>query len=71
MKTQSEYDSEFLSQDQLAKSIAQASPDTSVIVDFDETLFLLNSSAEYLNSLQPRFIAAIILVIYLSIIYFF
>ncbi len=61
MKTQSEYDSEFLSQDQLAKSIAQASPDTSVIVDFDETLFLLNSSAEYLNSLQPRFIAAIIL----------
>ena len=61
MTAQSEYNIEFLSQDQLPKSITQAAPDTPLIVDFDETLFLLNSSAEYLNSLRPRFIAAIIL----------
>ena len=61
MKAQSEYNSKFLSQEQLPQSIAQATPDTPIIVDFDETLFLLNSSAEYLNSLRPRFIAAIIL----------
>ena len=61
MTAQSEYNIEFLSQEQLPKSISQAAPGTPVIVDFDETLFLLNSSAEYLNSLQPRFVAAIIL----------
>ena len=61
MTAQSENNIEFLSQEQLPKSISQAAPGTSVIVDFDETLFLLNSSAEYLNSLQPRFLAAIIL----------
>ena len=61
MKAQSEYNIEFLTHEQLPKSITQATPDTPLIVDFDETLFLLNSSAEYLNSLQPRFIAAIIL----------
>ena len=61
MKAQSEFNIEFLTQEQLPKSITQAAPNTPVIVDFDETLFLLNSSAEYLNSLQPRFLAAIIL----------
>lgn len=61
MKAQLKYNSEFLSQEQLPHSIRQAASDTSIIVDFDETLFLLNSSAEYLNSLRPRFIAAIIL----------
>ena len=61
MKTKSEYNHTFLSQEQLPHSINQAAPHTPIIVDFDETLFLLNSSAEYLNSLQPRFIAAIIL----------
>ncbi|ELS04637.1 hypothetical protein Xen7305DRAFT_00043730 [Xenococcus sp. PCC 7305] len=62
MKAQSEeFNLELLPQEQLSPSIKQAPPNTSIIVDFDETLFLLNSSAEYLNSLQPRFIAAIIL----------
>ncbi|MEM9274094.1 MAG: hypothetical protein AAGA80_14165 [Cyanobacteria bacterium P01_F01_bin.143] len=61
MKSQSKYNLEFLSQEQLSPSIEQVAADTAIIVDFDETLFLLNSSAEYLNSLQPRFIAAIIL----------
>lgn len=61
MKAQSEHSIEFFTQEQLPNSITQATPDTPVIVDFDETLFLLNSSAEYLNSLRPRFIAAIIL----------
>ncbi|NES83968.1 MAG: haloacid dehalogenase-like hydrolase [Moorea sp. SIO2B7] len=35
--------------------------DTPIIVDFDETLFLRNSTEEYLNSLQPRAIGAILL----------
>ena len=67
MKAQSEYNFKFLSQEQLPQSITQAAPDTPIVVDFDETLFLLNSSAEYLNSLRPRFIAAIILKILLRI----
>ena len=61
MNAQLNYNFESLSREQLPQSISQAAPDTSIIVDFDETLFLLNSSAEYLNSLRPRFIAAIIL----------
>ena len=41
--------------------IREASKDTPIIVDFDETLFLRNSTAEYLNSLQPRLIGLILL----------
>ncbi len=34
-----------------------------VIVDFDETLWLRNSTEEYLNSLRPRFLAVAILAV--------
>ena len=43
------------------KSIEQADEDKSIIIDFDETLFLRNSTAEYLNSLQPRLIGLLLL----------
>lgn len=44
-------------------AIAHASPNTPVILDFDETLLLRNSTAEYLNSLRPRFIGFILIIL--------
>lgn len=41
----------------------QAAAENAVILDFDETLFLRNSTEEYLNSLQPRFLGALLLLI--------
>lgn len=41
--------------------IETAPADTPIIVDFDETLFLRNSTEEYLNSLQPRILGALLL----------
>ncbi len=41
--------------------IENASKNTPIILDFDETLFLRNSTAEYLNSLRPRLIGLMIL----------
>ncbi len=46
--------------------IKQANEDRSIIIDFDETLFLRNSTAEYLNSLKPRLIGLFLL----KILYF-
>ena len=43
------------------KSIKRATEDTTVILDFDETLLLRNSTAEYLDSLRPRWLGFIIL----------
>lgn len=43
------------------ETIKSASRETPIILDFDETLFLRNSTEEYLNSLQPRFLGAILL----------
>lgn len=43
--------------------ILKADENTSIIVDFDETLLLRNSTAEYLNSLRPRLIGFILLAI--------
>jgi hypothetical protein len=37
-------------------AIGNATQNNPVILDFDETLFLRNSTAEYINSLRPRFI---------------
>ena len=42
-------------------SIKNASTNTTVIIDFDETLLLRNSTAEYLNSLRPRLLGLILL----------
>ncbi len=41
--------------------IKQASDRTIIILDFDETLFLRNSTAEYLDSLRPRWLGFIVL----------
>ncbi len=41
--------------------IETAPENTPIIVDFDETLFLRNSTEEYLNTLQPRVIGAVLL----------
>ena len=49
------------------KAIADADSNTPIILDFDETLLLRNSTAEYINSLQPRLLG-FILVILLTII---
>ena len=39
------------------KEIIQRTPsDTVVIFDFDQTLFLSNSTEEYLNSIKPRWL---------------
>ncbi|AFZ35032.1 hypothetical protein Sta7437_1465 [Stanieria cyanosphaera PCC 7437] len=46
------------------EAIKTASKDTPIIIDFDETLLLRNSTAEYLNSLQPRLIGALLLRIF-------
>lgn len=35
-------------------AIVNATPDTPIILDFDETLLLRNSTAEYVNNLRPR-----------------
>lgn len=43
--------------------IAAVPEHTPILVDFDETLLLRNSTEEYLNSLQPRFIAVIFLLL--------
>ncbi|GAB4538435.1 MAG: hypothetical protein Tsb0014_28040 [Pleurocapsa sp.] len=43
------------------KSIEKASEDTPIIIDFDETLFLRNSTAEYLDSLRPRLMGLLLL----------
>lgn len=44
--------------------LIETAPDnTPIILDFDETLFLRNSTEEYLNSLQPRIMGAFLLAI--------
>jgi phosphoserine phosphatase len=43
------------------KLIETAPDNTPIILDFDETLFLRNSTEEYLNSLQPRLLGAVLL----------
>jgi len=42
-------------------AISSIASGETVIIDFDETLFLHNSTEEYLNSLQPRFLGALLL----------
>ena len=48
-------------------AIANATENTSIIIDFDETLLLRNSTAEYINSLRPRLIG-FVLVKFLDVI---
>ncbi len=43
------------------RALERRAPSDLVIVDFDETLWLRNSTEEFLNSVRPRFLAAIVL----------
>ncbi len=43
--------------------IVKADENTSIILDFDETLLLRNSTAQYLDNLRPRFIGFILLTV--------
>ncbi len=43
------------------KLVETATQDTPIIIDFDETLFLRNSTAEYLNSLRPQIVGLLLL----------
>jgi hypothetical protein len=52
---------EFQDREVAIASINDAPPSTAIIVDLDETLLLRNSTAEYLNSLQPRLLGLLIL----------
>ena len=42
------------------KAIANATKDNLIILDFDETLLLRNSTAEYIDSLRPRLLGFIL-----------
>lgn len=42
-------------------AIANATKETAVILDFDETLLLRNSTAEYINSLRPRIVGFVLI----------
>jgi phosphoserine phosphatase len=45
------------------KQIEAAPNRTTILIDFDETLFLRNSTEEYLRTIQPRFLGAIVLIL--------
>ena len=51
----------ILSKSQAIDAIVKADKSTVIILDFDETLLLRNSTAEYLNNLRPRLIGFILL----------
>jgi hypothetical protein len=44
-------------------AIANATKETPIIIDFDETLLLRNSTAEYINSLRPRLIGFMLIML--------
>ncbi|MDJ0798450.1 MAG: haloacid dehalogenase-like hydrolase [Calothrix sp. MO_167.B12] len=47
--------------DEVVHLIQTAQKNTPILIDFDETIFLRNSTEEYLNSLRPRILGAILL----------
>ena len=51
----------ILNESQAIELISKADSKTPIILDFDETLLLRNSTAEYLNNLRPRLIGFILL----------
>ncbi len=45
----------------VCEKIALAEPEIPILVDFDETLFLRNSTEEYLSAIKPRILAMLVL----------
>lgn len=58
---------EAIAKQEALDAIANATKNTPIILDFDETLLLRNSTAEYINSLRPRLVG-FILVQFLNVI---
>ena len=54
---------ELISDRQATNYIENATAATTIILDFDETLLLRNSTAEYINSLRPRLIGFILIAV--------
>ena len=54
---------EVRSSEEVLAAIANATKDNPVILDFDETLLLRNSTAEYIDSLRPRLLGFILIVL--------
>lgn len=57
----------LVGQQEAIDAIANATKNIPVILDFDETLLLRNSTAEYINSLRPRLVG-FMLIIFLKIL---
>lgn len=57
----------LINKSETIRLIEAADKNTSIILDFDETLLLRNSTAEYLNNLRPRLIG-LLLIKFLSFI---
>lgn len=55
--------SNSIEQQKAIDAIANAQKSTPIILDFDETLLLRNSTAEYINSLRPRLIGLILIIL--------
>lgn len=53
----------FINPESAIFAIANATKETTVILDFDETLLLRNSTAEYINSLRPRLIGFVLIML--------
>ena len=51
----------LISKAEAIKLVETASSNSPIILDFDETLLLRNSTAEYLNSLRPRIVGLLLL----------
>lgn len=54
---------EQVKSEQAIKAIANATKDNPVILDFDETLLLRNSTAEYINSFRPRLVGFVLIIL--------
>ena len=54
---------ELVNSEDAIAAIANARPNNPIILDFDETLLLRNSTAEYINSLQPRLLGFILIIL--------
>jgi hypothetical protein len=52
-----------LNSESAISAIANATSDNPIIIDFDETLLLRNSTAEYINSLRPRLLGFILIML--------
>ena len=52
---------DLVDRSQAIEAIANGQPQTVIILDFDETLLLRNSTAEYINSLRPRFLGFVLI----------